>query len=144
MNQNPNSDRLDAQFLGVAGEVAGIKLQPLSLGVITCARKLDLKMVIGTDEQKRSLDPARQQYELMALVFLLATPRAEFLPLVEKPDEFRKAVEEFECRIPLAAMPEIVAFLTKISEDANLAAVKPVDKPEPEGAADLPQPPKNA
>lgn len=142
---NPNAQILDQQFLEPVAEVAGLKLQPFSPGVLTAARKLDLKFIVGAAEDKQEISKEDQQYQLMAVLFMLASPRNVVLKLVKEGKEaFREAVEQFEYLIPFAEIPKAVEEIQNIVAAANAATVRVVPKPQPEGASAENQPPPNS
>lgn len=143
--ENPNALALDCQFLTPAGEVAGIKLQPLSPGVITICRKFAFYLVVGTEEQKKTLTEEQSQYQLMAVMFMLACPRDTLLALVDKgEDSFKAEVRKFEFLIPLSEMNTATVLLQKIIAEANKAVVETVAKPPGAAADSESTPPPNS
>lgn len=142
---NPNKDILDRQFLEPVAEVAGIKLQPFSPGILTATRALGLKLIAGTDDEKKAMTEADRQFELMAVLWMLANDRHTVLKAVAGGlEEVTRKVREFEYLIPFSELPRAVEAIASIVAQANAAAVETVPKPHPHGDGGAPAEPPNS
>lgn len=142
---NPNQSILDQQFLDSGIHVAGLKLQPLSAGILTACRKLGISLLAGTDDEKKNLTEQDKQDQLMTLVYLLAVTRDEVKKFCGSTPEARKElVDSFSFLLPLNAIPQLTEAIQELVKQANIATVDVQPKPQPKDVdPDLVPPPNS-
>jgi len=137
MAKDTRTRKLEAAFADPAqGEtvIGGLRLRSFSLGTLNVCRQLDLSLFLDgeadlTDEEK--------QRQIVAFAWAQSAPLTEVLSALRAGNANDK-IAEFEFRMEVAALPELITEIQRISALAAAAAVEVTPKPGRSGEEDAP------
>jgi len=126
---------LRAAYLTTPPEILGLTMRPFTGGILELCFELELKLFIGSLEERGAMSYREQNRELMAILFLLAQPEDVVLEAIKDREAFWKDwLVRFGLSVDLAQLDKVAAYVVAISQQTEAAATRVVDKPEPEGA----------
>jgi hypothetical protein len=137
MAKDTRTRKLEAAFADPAqGEtmIGGLRLRSFSLGTLNVCRQLDLSLFL---DGEADLNDEEKQRQIVAFAWAQSAPLSEVLGALRTGTANDK-IAEFEFRMDVAALPELITEIQRISDLAAAAAVEVAPKPGRSGEDDAP------
>ncbi len=137
MAKDTRTRKLEAAFADPAqGEtvIGGLRLRSFSLGTLNVCRQLDLTLFL---DGEADLNDEEKQRQIVAFAWAQSAPLSEVLGALRTGTANEK-IAEFEFRMDVAALPELITEIQRISSLAAAAAVEVTPKPGRSGEEDAP------
>ena len=137
MAKDTRTRKLEAAFADPAqGEtvIGGLHLRSFSLGTLNVCRQLDLTLFL--DDEAELTDEEKQR-QIVAFAWVQSAPLSEVLSALRTGNAIER-IAEFEFQLDVAALPELITEIQRISELAAAAAVEVAPKPGRSGEDDAP------
>ena len=114
--------------------IGGLHLRSFSLGTLNVCRQLNLTLFL---DGEADLNDEEKQRQIVAFAWAQSAPLSEVLGALRTGTANDK-IAEFEFRMDVAALPELITEIQRISELAAAAAVEVAPKPGRSGEDDAP------
>lgn len=114
--------------------IAGLRLRPFSLGTLNVCRQLDLTLFL---DGEADLGDEEKQRQIVAFAWVQSAPLSEVLGALRTGTANEK-IAEFEFQMDVAALPQLIIEIQRISELAAAAAVEVAPKPGASGEEGAP------
>lgn len=137
MAKDTRTRKLEAAFADpaeTATMIAGLHLRPFSLGTLNVCRQLELTLFLDGEAE---LGDEEKQRQIVAFAWVQSAPLTEVLAALRNGTAHEK-IAEFEFQLDVAALPELITEIQRISELAAAAAVEVAPKPGRSGEEDAP------
>jgi hypothetical protein len=137
MAKDTRTRKLEAAFADPAqGEtvIGGLHLRSFSLGTLNVCRQLDLTLFL---DDEVDLSDEEKQRQIVAFAWVQSAPLSEVLSALRTGNAIER-IAEFEFQLDVAALPELITEIQRISELAAAAAVEVAPKPGRSGEDDAP------
>jgi hypothetical protein len=105
--------------------IGGLRLRPFSLGTLNVCRQLDLTLFLDGEAE---LGDEEKQRQIVAFAWVQSAPLTEVLAAL-RTGTGNERIAEFEFQLDVAALPELITEIQRISELAAAAAVEVAPKP---------------
>ena len=137
MAKDTRTRKLEAAFADPAQGgtiIGGLRLRSFSLGTLNVCRQLDLTLFL---DGEADLNDEEKQRQIVAFAWAQSAPLTEVLSALRAGNANDK-IAEFEFRMEVAALPELITEIQRISALAAAAAVEVTPKPGRSGEEDAP------
>ena len=121
--------------------IGDFKLRPFTVGSIPLCKKLGLTQFTGEDIG--DLDQEEQMRQVSGFLWAHCEPIDKILQTVRSKEATEDALLRYQLTIPLSLLPEIMAEIQAVSDQAGAAQVEIVEKPS-SGTAGGDTPPGNS
>ena len=137
MAKDTRTRKLEAAFADPAETetmLGGLRLRPFSLGTLNVCRQLELTLFLDGEAE---LGDEEKQRQIVAFAWVQSATLTEVLAAL-RTGTANERIAEFEFQLDVAALPELITEIQRISELAAAAAVEVAPKPGRSGEDDAP------
>lgn len=137
MPDDTRTQKLEAAFADPTDDetvIGSLRLRPFSLGTLNVCRQLNLTLFLDGEVE---LSDEEKQRQIVAFAWAQSAPLSEVLKALRS-GETEDRIAEFEFRMDVGDLPELIREIQRISELAAAAAVEVAPKPGSSGDEDAP------